>query len=329
MINFNRRQFLLSGIAAGLLAPASTNTLAADKTKSVIWGPPATPSIIPAFAIAKGMLGDLFPNCEFKIWASPDQMRAGLISGDVNMAIMPSYTGANLYNKGAQLRLANTLTEGLLYIVAAQASGIETLNDLKEKTIAVPFKNDMPDLVFRAILKAHDVAFESLKVIYIASPAEAIPLLMIGRVDAAVLVEPACSAAIFMSQNASKKIERVLDLQKLWQKVSGNEILAQAGLLVGKEFAHQQGYEKVVRLNEILLAAKDEILSNKTEAAEIGSKFLGFPAKLIEPSLDFSNLVVKSGVESRSTIEQLFKVLYQENPDILGGKMPDDGFYGG
>ncbi|MBH9974469.1 MULTISPECIES: ABC transporter substrate-binding protein [Bartonella] len=326
MLTQTRRHFL---IGASLLPAicAFPAIAAAEDKKPVIWGPPAGPSIVAAYAVKTGMLEDLLPGCQFKVWNNPDQIRAGLSSGSVNMAILPSYSGANLYNKGLDVRLANILTDGLLYIVAPEASNIKTLQDLVGKKLAVPFKNDMPDYIMQAILKAYDIKPDAIDIQYTGSLPEAMPLLMIGRVDAAVIVEPAASTVISMSAASPKKIVRALDIQKLWEKVSKTDAIPQAGLVTGKGFEGDAGTKKIAALNACLASALERIKADPEKAAEQVGDLLDFPPRLIAASVAFSHLVVHNAREVKPSLETFFNVLIEQNSAILGGKLPDDGFY--
>ena len=326
MLTQTRRHFL---VGASLLPVvyAFPSIAAAEDKKPVIWGPPAGPSIVAAYAVKTGMLEDLLPGCQFKVWNNPDQIRAGLSSGSVNMAILPSYSGANLYNKGLGVRLANILTDGLLYIVAPEASNIKTLQDLVGKKLAVPFKNDMPDYIMQAILKAYDIKPDAIDIQYTGTLPEAMPLLMIGRVDAAVIVEPAASTVISMSAASPKKIVRALDIQKLWEKVSKTDAIPQAGLVTGKGFEGDAGKKKIATLNACLASALERIRSDPEKAAEQVGDLLDFPPRLIAASVAFSHLVVHNAKEVKPSLETFFNVLVEQNSAILGGKLPDDGFY--
>ncbi|MBH9981832.1 ABC transporter substrate-binding protein [Bartonella sp. B10834G6] len=326
MLTQTRRHFLI-GASLLPIVYAFPTIGAAEGKKPVIWGPPAGPSIVAAYAVKTGMLEDLLPGCQFKVWNNPDQIRAGLGSGSINMAILPSYSGANLYNKGLGVKLANILTDGLLYIVAPQASNIKTLQDLVGKKLAVPFKNDMPDYIMQAILKAYDIKPDAIDIQYTGSLPEAMPLLMIGRVDAAVIVEPAASTVISMSTASPKKIVRALDIQKLWEKVSKTDAIPQAGLVVGKGFEGEEGKKKIAALNECFSAALEKIKANPEKAAEQVGDLLDFPPRLIAASVAFSHLVVHNAIEAKPSLETFFNVLIEQNSAILGGKLPDDGFY--
>ena len=326
MLTQTRRHFLVGASLLPVVC-AFPSIAAAEDKKPVIWGPPAGPSIVAAYAVKTGMLEDLLPGCQFKVWNNPDQIRAGLSSGSVNMAILPSYSGANLYNKGLGVRLANILTDGLLYIVAPEASNIKTLQDLVGKKLAVPFKNDMPDYIMQAILKAYDIKPDAIDIQYTGTLPEAMPLLMIGRVDAAVIVEPAASTVISMSAASPKKIVRALDIQKLWEKVSKTDAIPQAGLVTGKGFEGDAGKKKIATLNACLASALERIRSDPEKAAEQVGDLLDFPPRLIAASVAFSHLVVHNAKEVKPSLETFFNVLIEQNSAILGGKLPDDGFY--
>ncbi|MCB2099759.1 MAG: ABC transporter substrate-binding protein, partial [Rhodobacterales bacterium] len=144
---------LSAATAAGALLPAawSGRGAAAGRLENlVLWGPPAGPSIALAHLVRHGesrrQVGDL----SFKVWRTPDQMRAGFVSGDIRISGIPSYVGANLYNKGLPVRMVNIMTWGVLYLLSAD-DGVSTLADIAGRTVTMPFRNDMPDLVFRYI----------------------------------------------------------------------------------------------------------------------------------------------------------------------------------
>ena len=52
-----------------------------------------------------GALDDVADKVEFVIWKNPDQMRALALKGDVDFIATPTNVAANLYNRGADIRL--------------------------------------------------------------------------------------------------------------------------------------------------------------------------------------------------------------------------------
>src|SRR5690606_24713426 len=134
--------------ATALFAPAIVHA----QEPLVFWGPGATPSVLMAQAIASGDLADVAPGATFRVWKTPDELRAGLSSGSMPASVVPSYVAANFYNRGLGLRLLNIQTNGLLYVLSAD-EGISDIASLKGKKVGVPFRNDMPDYVFGRLLE--------------------------------------------------------------------------------------------------------------------------------------------------------------------------------
>ena len=56
---------------------------------------------------------------EFLTWNTPDELRARISGGQVQVSAVPTYVGANLYNKGVDIQLVNTLIWGF-YISLVQ-----------------------------------------------------------------------------------------------------------------------------------------------------------------------------------------------------------------
>lgn len=115
-----------------------------------------------------GALADLAREVSLTVWRSPDELRAGLTSGAIDLSIVPTQAAANLYNRGMGLRLVNVMTNGLLYLMASEGA-VSGLADLAGKRIAVPFPNDTPDFVVRALLAHHRIAGR-VEIVPIGSP---------------------------------------------------------------------------------------------------------------------------------------------------------------
>src|SRR5690606_30491027 len=147
--SLNRRA-LLAGSAAlafGLATPAILR--AQPVARLALYGPPASPTITLAHAVATGALSGLAEDVSLTVWRNPDELRAGLTSGQIDLSIVPVQVAANLYNRGMGLRLVNVMTDGLIHVVSAR-DALGGIADLAGKRIAVHFVNDTPDLILRA-----------------------------------------------------------------------------------------------------------------------------------------------------------------------------------
>lgn len=330
---FTRRRMLfgLGAIPTGLLTSQVMGGVGLAYAETLedlaIWGPSAGPSILLAEALASGELNGLAAKTSFKVWRSPDEMRAGLTSGTMSAVVLPVQVAANLYNRGMKLKLLNTMTDGLIYIVSDDA-GLNTVPALKGKRLAVPFRNDMPDLVLKRLLAHHglspgaDISLENT-----SSPVEAMQMLLTGKVDAVLAPEPAVSAAIMLGEAAGKTISRAIDVQKLWGEVTGKApILPQAGLVLMDKLltVHPTLAD---RLQTALEAASQRVNADPATAAGIAANALDFPQSVLAASIATSRLVARRAHTARAAIEKMLETLALNDPAIIAGKLPDSGFY--
>lgn len=121
----------------------------------------------------------------FLPWQSPDQLSALLLNGRVQIASAPSTLLHLLRQRGLPATLlGSSKVEGNLKIVArAQAA-----------SLAVPFRGGTPDLILRRLRMAEPAPKPSIR--HTATPAEAMQLMLTGRVDGAFLAEPLATMAI-------------------------------------------------------------------------------------------------------------------------------------
>lgn len=329
-IRLTRRQALFA-LAAALASPAALVRPAAAAPAPLdsltLFGPPAGPSILLAQLARTEALAEFTRELGFKVWRSPDEMRAGLSSGTMGAVVLPVQVAANLYNRGMKLRLLNVMTDGLLYIISADAS-IHGFPDLRGRSLAVPFRNDMPDLVLQRLLAHHQMQpGKDLTVQSTGSPVEAMQMLMLGRVDAALIAEPAGTAAAIQGRLMGKDIVRVIDIQAEWGRATGAApILPQAGLAITEALLQAQP-GLAPALQAALERAARDCSADPDAAAARAAPFLDFPAPVLAASIPVSRLVATPARAARASIEAMLEALAQEDPAIIGGQLPDTDFY--
>ncbi len=292
-----------------------------------LYGPPAGPSITLAHAVATNAFADVAISASFTAWRNPDELRAGLTSGAIALSVVPVQAAANLYNRGFPIRLANIMTNGLLYI-ASENAGIAAIPDLAGRSIAVPFRGDTPEIIFGQLLAHHGLDAETdVQITYAASPIEAMQLLLAGRVEAALTTEPSTTAAVLQGRQAGKTILRVIDLQAAWGQMTGAApVLPQAGLAITQGFLDDHG-EAVAGILSAIEAATAEVLSDPQTAAGHATEALGLPALLLAASIPASNLVARPAAEARADFERMLTAMAGPDMARIGGAMPDDAFY--
>lgn len=324
---------MLKKILLGAVLLFGVNSLSAQKLeKLVLSGPVATVSHPLIHMVESGALNDIAKKVEFKLWKNPDELRAITLKGSADFIAVPSNVGANLYNKGVDIKLVNISVWGILGMVTRDKS-LKTLADFKGKEIAMPFRADMPDIIFEEIVKAQGMdPKKDFKLRYAASPVDAMQLLILRRVNHALLAEPAISIALrktgsFPLKLIAPDIYRSTNLQQEWGKTFKVEAkIPQAGIAVLGNLAKNKKF--VRRFNEEYKNSLKWYKENPSKAGAIISKYLPMlDAEGVADSIKHVQLNPVSAKDAKKDIEFFFDILKKNNPKTIGGKLPDDAFY--
>jgi len=257
-----------------------------------------------------------------------DQLRAQAIAGDIHFAAMPTNVAASLYNRGVNLKLINVSVWGIFYIVGEAGSPVKALEDLRGQELLIPFRGDMPDLVFRflASKKGLDIK-KDMQIRYVPSPMEAAHLLAAGRARYALLHEPAATTALLRARQEGRTLERLITLREVWGEVTGGPSrIPQAGIVALPRIV---GHEALISaFNEAYSQAVSWALANPDEMGRLAEKRIeGLRAPAAASAIRFSELRAVPAIEGRKELEFFFGQLSKLSPDIIGGKLPDEGFY--
>jgi len=323
--------FKKSSIIFALLFTLNIN--ASEKLeKLVLSGPVASVSHPLIHMVQTGALDDIANKVEFRLWKNPDELRALTIKGGADFIAVPSNVGANLYNKGVDIKLLNISVWGILGMITRDKN-LKTLADFKGKKIAMPFRADMPDILFEEIAKAQGLnPKKDFNLQYMSSPFDAMQMLIMRRVDHALLAEPAISIALkktgsFPLKLIAPDLYRSADLQKEWGDTFKVEAkIPQAGMaVVGKVINNAH---IIKRFNE---EYEKSLLWYKNNPKEAGKLVVETIPMLdeegVENSIEYVQLDTINAQDAKKDLEFFYEILEKNNPKTIGGKLPDDGFY--
>lgn len=314
--NKQRRDFLQKSaiLSIGTFGALSLpNTLFAQNALN-IWGAPALISLMLAVAIKQGKAKHIIP-LNYKAWKTPDQLRVGFAGNDFIIAASPSNVGVNLYNQGIDVKMLNILTNGLNYIFTRNKN-ITSLKDLEGKRLIMPFKNDLPDIVFQALCKAHNVNIQAIHIQYVQTPPEA-TMLFVNKTtfDAVITQEPMASAMQFLANKNGIEIFRNIDIQKLWEQTFKEcPKIPQAGLIVRNSF-YVKNKEFFATFHQDLQDALAWILSNQDSAAKFGTKYLPTPEFGIKAAIPYANFTIDKCSNIAQNLDAFFTIIYALNPN--------------
>ena len=259
-------------------------------------------------------------NYSFSVESDHSVVTAALVSGDCDIAALPTNAAAALYNKTeGKVQVLALNTRGVLYLLTDGSEKIESIADLAGKTVYAPAQN--PSFILQALCKANnvDVTIDNSY----AQPAELNAAVAAGEVNSAVLPEPMVTVA--RSQNPALSV--ALDLTKEWDKVMEKGSLVQGCIAVRRDFAEARPAELAKFLEEYeasvrLLSEDVQAAAEKIEAAGIFAK-----APVAAKAIPNCNICFVTGADMQRELGAFLQAMFETAPQSIGGKVPGDDFY--
>lgn len=264
---------------------------------------------------------------EFTMVTAADELVGQIVSGNLDIALVPANMASILYkktNKGIAVINVNTL--GVLYVVTADES-VETIADLKGKTVYMTGKGTTPDYVFQYLLTANGLNKEDVTVEYKSEATEVAAVLKEQEGAIGLLPQPFVTVAL--AQNES--LHMAMDLNEEWEKVQGEDgsRLVTGVTVCRKELLDNTDTRKAVELfmDEHYDSASFANLNVKETAELVASAGIIEKAPVAEKAIPYCSIVCLNGAYMKEILPGYLEVLYQQEPSSVGGELPDDGFY--
>lgn len=318
------RRNVLAG--AALAALPLNRGFAKPVTGLEILGAPTGATIALVRALSSGALAAAAPEANFRLWRDTDDLRAAIVSGHTRLFSTPTHVPANLANRGMPLKLLCLLGMGHLTVVTAD-DGIKSFADLAGKPVLGFFRNDMPDLVFRACARMEGLdPDKDVQLSYVQTGMEAAQMLASGRASAAILSEPPATAAIMMAGHQGRTLYRSISLQQVWARHRARNGIPMVGVAVHAALLDESP-ELVDALRQSLPAARDWVLANRSEAAVLAEAKMQMRPMIFEKAIDHFNMSIVPAEAARADLTLFYQTLLDLAPEALAGKLPSDDFY--
>ncbi len=240
---------------------------------------------------------------------NPQQIRALLQSGNINMAIIPMTLAYHMIDNKIPIKIAAITGWGNLFLLSRDS--IHHFSNLKNTCISVPGEAQTPDLVSRFLIDHYDLnGSVSLNYTY-SSPILLMSALAIGKVNYAVLPEPLASIAI--SKDSS--ILRAINLADVW-KDETKIPLVQSVLVINETFYKKnkvwlKTYLKEVEKNTTY------IIQHPVEALKSAKEHELLPQSIHnENIIKYSQLDYQQGKKIADIITSYLKIFYHLDDDF-------------
>lgn len=261
-----------------------------------------------------------------QIYASADAFAPKLLKNEINAAIIPCNAAATLYkNSGGKIQIAAVNNLGVLYILE-KGSSINSVDDLKGKTIVATGMGTTPQYSLEYILKENGLTVGTdVNVEYKSEASEVLAALKQGKADIAMLPQPAATKAT----KAVEGVRIALDLNDEWSKIDENASLVTGVLVVNTQFA-KDNPDAVKALLKDYKASCDMVSSDLDKIADYVVEFgIGGidSAPLAKLAIPKCNIKYIDGEAMKAAVGGYLKVLFDSNPASIGGELPGDGIY--
>ncbi|UJW84986.1 ABC transporter substrate-binding protein [Devosia sp. SL43] len=264
-------------VVGTFVMPAMTMPTSAQDLVKIIVGIPPNLSGLPVhYAEAKGYFDEAGLDVEISLLNAGSAAVPQLLGGQMNFATIDTVVTITGRGKDIPLVITAPNTTGIPNpdrgygnLIASATSSVASLEDLVGKTVAVNQLNGTVWAVTRAALD--NAGVDSSKVEFLeVPPPQMVAALQQGRVEVAILGEPASSMAIAEGMKALGNIEA--------RSVPGLPTFT----FVSAEEWVNANLETVQKFNEIIIRANTEINADRATAIEIAKQTTTIPPEILE-----------------------------------------------
>lgn len=263
-------------------------------------------------------------NYEFKMVATADELLPSMISGDLDIVLVPANVASVLYNKteGA-VSVIDINTLGVLYIVSGDDT-IQSMGDLKGRTVYLTGKGTTPDYVLQYLLKENGLT-EDVTLEYKSEATEVAAVLTETPEVVGVLPQPYVTAACAQNENLAV----VLDLTKEWASVQGEGGSSLVtGVTVVRNAFLEENKAAVDKFLEEHAASADFANEHVEEAAElVAAAGIIEKAPVAAKAMPKCNITYIDGTDMKTALSGYLEVLFEQDASSVGGSLPNDDFY--
>lgn len=271
------------------------------------------------------LMAEADPAYAFTLAAAPEELVGTIASGNFDIAALPTNLAAVLYQKTeGRINMLAINTLGVLYVLE-KGDSIQSVADLKGKTITLSGQAAVPEYALNYILSVNEV---EATLDYKSEHNEVSTLAASGLADIVMLPQP-MATALLMKDSSYRVALDITQEFALAAELDGKPeaVLSMGCLVVRADFAKERPQE---------LEAFLELYANSVEyinaypaiaAGDIVKAGILPNEKIAENAIPLCNIVYVHGANMQAQLSPLFDILFAAHPASVGGKVPDEGFY--
>ena len=282
-----------------------------------------TPAGLPTLSVVKMINEDHEidgDKVEYKIEKNADGLVVDMLKREGDLAIVPSNFAAQLYNKGLDYAILGTVGWGSFYIISHEK--MDNIEELKGKELYVFGKGLTPDIILQNTLLKNGINPETdVKINYVSSGNELAGFYLGKKAQIAVIPEPMLSKIM----SKSKDTEINFNLNDMWKKISGSELGYPQSTLVVKKEILKENPQLVKQFVKDLEESIEFLYGNDSKRDKyVDNLGIMIDTSILDEILSKANIKFVEIDGSKAEYENYFKILYDTNSKVIGGKLPDE-----
>lgn len=260
----------------------------------------------------------------FTIAGAADEISAGLVKGDFDIAAVPCNLASVLYNKTqGKIKVAGINTLGVLYIVET-GDTIHSVEDLKGKTIYSTGLGTTPQYTLNYLLNAYGIDPEKDVTIDYKTEATEVAAALNGATDAIAMLPQPYVTTVMMNND---KLHIALDVAEEWNKISTDGSTVVTGVVVVRSDFLENNKDAFDAFMAEYMESTVYVNDNVEDAAALAEKFDIFKAAPLKSAIPYCNIIMLRGEDMKEKVSGYLNALYNQNPEAVGGTLPADDFY--
>lgn len=252
-----------------------------------------------------------------------DLVTAKLISGEVDAGVLPINVAAKLYNAKIPIVAVAVVGNGMVRFLTSDKS-IKSIGDIAGKSVHIAGQKATPDYLFRFLAESAGLtADRDYSPVYNLAYPEIAAGLATGKVVSAVLPEPFATQACLLN----KELTSPIDLDALWRQKTGLSGYPMSLFVMSRAFVDKH-HEAAAAIAESYRKSIERTTADPVATAALVEKLdLGMAAPIAKAAIPNSRYVYIPAREAKGNIDALLGVFLSFDPQSIGGKLPDSGFF--
>lgn len=260
---------------------------------------------------------------EFSLQTEATAFAPALTKGEVDIAAVPANLASVIYNNtDGGIKVLSVIATGVLYIVE-RGESINSFADLAGKKLYATGEGATPEYALRYLLKANGLEGDKAPEIqWCADTTEALSYISSDANAIAMLPQPFVTAA----QSKVSDLRIALNLDEQWQAVNDGASMATGVLVVRTEFAEKYPQQLEKFMQEYAASVKF-VNENTEQAAQLVGNYGIVKTPIAQKALPYCGICCLTGDALKTVLDGYLSVLYDMNPQSVGGALPGDGLY--